>query len=331
MKKLQFAILVSILVLFSCEGETVGYASMSDSIAVDSINNDTLLLLTQSQADSLEFRLKHHYTNNFNFVVKADTLMLIPLVDDAVRDTCWVNKGDVIAVAAINQSDTVLVKVARDQYTMGWISEEELLAKAVPDDMISQMIDRLTGSRAIWMSILVVLGIIGFLHRRRKKHKLQIFQFDEMDSFYPILMLILVGILASLYASIQNFAPEFWQEYYFHPTLNPLILPTIMAILVVTVWLLLIVFIALVLDVYHHFYALQGINYLLELCGLSMLVYLAISWTTRIYVGYFLLITLIVILLWIYFKHIRCSYLCGACGGKMRKKGICPHCGQENI
>ena len=126
---------------------------------------DSLMLLTQSQADSLAFRLKHHYTNNFNFLVKADTLMLVPR-DDEMADTCFVVQDDVIAVAKFKeQDDTVWVKVARDQITMGWVTEEELLVSTTPDDGISVIIDRLTGTRVIWMSALLALGLIAMLIR----------------------------------------------------------------------------------------------------------------------------------------------------------------------
>ena len=101
---------------------------------------DTLLELTQKQADSLEFRLLHHYTLNFNFVVKADSLVLIPR-EDELNDTSRVRKHDRIAVADIRELDTIWIKVARDQFTMGWIPEDELLKGVVPDDPISQVID----------------------------------------------------------------------------------------------------------------------------------------------------------------------------------------------
>ena len=288
---------------------------------------DSLLELTQAQADSLEFRLLHHYTNNFNFVVKADSLVIIPR-EDEMYDTCKVRKDDRIAVADIRELDTVWIKVARDQFTMGWIPEDELLQGVVPDDPISQVIDSLTVSRYIWMSVLVVLGIAGFVGfiLKRKGLQLQIFRFDEMDSFYPTLFLILVASLACLYASIQKFTPEFWQEYYFHPTLNPLILPAVMAVLVVLMWAVIIAFIAMLIEVYHHFEFFQGLTYVLEMLGLAMVSYLVISWTTSAYVGYGLLVIYIVLLLWIYYKYIRCRYICGSCGRSIRQKGICPHC-----
>lgn len=269
------------------------------------VSSDTSLLLNTFQADSLKFRLRHHYTINFNFVVKCDSLTLIPYEGDLISDTCVVYRGDVIAVASIktmsaDSTDAVWVKVAHDQYTMGWINETDLLNGVAPDDSISEMIYFMTGIRGVWMSSLVLMGVIGFLLRRGKVKKLQILRFDEMDSFYPVLLLTTVGIMGSLYASIQNFVPEFWQEFYYHPTLNPFQLPMIMSALVFLFWLIVIIYIAVVDEVYHNFYFLPGVAYLLELTGLTMVVYLIISWTTLIYVGYVLLLAMIISLWYIY-------------------------------
>ena len=95
-----------------------------EKLSADNSVADTLLELTQKQADSLEFRLLHHYTNNFNFVVKVDSLVLIPR-EDEMNDTSRVRKNDRIAVADIREQDTIWIKVARDQFTMGWISEDD--------------------------------------------------------------------------------------------------------------------------------------------------------------------------------------------------------------
>ncbi len=326
MNKLLYILLLLVIPFGNCSALSQGGDVDNDGLSEES---DSLLLLTPAQADSLEFRLLHHYTNNYNFVVKADSLLLVPR-EDELYDTCCVRKDDCIAVADIRELDTVWIKVARDQFTMGWITEDELLKGVVPDDPISQVIDALTVSRSIWMTILVVLGVFGFFLKRRGLHKLQIFRFDEMDSFYPTLFLILVSSLGCLYASIQAYTPEFWQEYYFHPTLNPLILPAIMAVLVALMWAVIIVFIAMLVDVYHHFYFFQGLVYVLEMLGAAMISYLVISWTTAFYLGYALIAIYIVLLLYIYYKYIRCRFVCGSCGRNIRQKGTCPHCGAFN-
>ena len=308
-------------------------------------STDTVPKLTPQQVDSVVFRLTHHYGPNFNFELKADSMILVPREGDLIQDTCVVRNKDLLVVAQIKRieasdstmEDTFLIKVAHDQTTMGWVKESELLENAVPDDPISQLIDFMTGSRAIWMSSFLGFGVIAFFFRKMRKQKMSIGLSDltvvdliEMDSFYPPLLLILVACVAALYASVQNFVPEFWQEYYFHPTMNPLLLPPIMAVLVTLVWLTLIVIVAVVIEVYNNFYSFRGIIYLFEIAGVCMLVYLLISWTILIYVGYLLLPILIAYLIYYYFKYIRCTMTCGHCGRKIREKGICKHCGAIN-
>lgn len=309
MKKLLY--LIAAIVVMSCVGGTTPQpsdATPRDSDSVPTIvtivdtattADTTLMSLTPGQVDSLVFRLTHHYSENFNFLVKADSLQLIPREGDLITDTCMVYDGDVIAVAAIktmpgDSIDSIWVKVASNQYTMGWIPERELLKGTTPDDIISQLLDWLSSSRAVWMSALVALGVIAwFVGKKKRVNRWELMQLlDEMNSPYPPLFLLLVAIMATLYASVQNFVPEFWQEYYFHPTLNPLVLPPLMAALVVAMWLVVITFLAVVDEVYHHFYFLQGITFLTKLIGVAMLVYLATSWSTLFYVGYLLLAVL---------------------------------------
>lgn len=322
MRKIVYIIL-SVLIA-SCVGGTV--TPPSDTAAADSdsvvtivnivdtttAEDTTLMSLNPQQVDSMLFRLTHHYSENFNFLVKADSLTLIPREGDLLDDTCIVYKDDVIAVAAIkvvpgDSIDSIWVKVASNQMTMGWLRERELLKGATPDDIISEMLDALSSSRVIWMSALLVMGVMAFLLSRRKevnkKHLLYVF--DEMESIYPSLFMLLVAIMASLYASVQNFVPEFWQEYYFHPTLNPLVLPPLMASLVVVLWLVIITYLAVIDEVYHHFYFMPGITYLTKLTGVAMLVYLVISWTTLFYVGYPLLVAFVYFMIRMMMKKMK--------------------------
>jgi hypothetical protein len=327
MRKLLY-IIWGILIV-SCVGGTASQTSdsvPSDSDSVPTIVNivdttivedSTLMDITPQQVDSLVFRLTHHYSENFNFLVKADSLKLIPREGDLIIDTCHVYKDDVIAVAAIktipgDSIDSIWVKVASNQTTMGWIPESELLKGATPNDLISEMLDALSSSRAIWMSALAAIGLITIIIGRRKTVKrqdlLNVFNFlDEMQSPYPVLFLLLVAIMASIYASVQNFVPEFWQEYYFHPTLNPLVLPPLMAALVVVLWLVIITFIAVIDEVYHHFYFTPGIIHLAKISGAAMMIYLIISWTTLIYVGYLLLVVLVCFLVQTILKTIKAT------------------------
>ncbi len=225
-------------------------------------------------------------------------------------------------------ADTVWVKVATEHKTMGWITESTLLKHTVPNDSISELLRSLTNTRLLWMGGLLLLGILGvYIHRWYNKKNIRMVKINEMDSLYPFLFIMLIAMLACLYSSIQNFAPEYWQEYYFHPTLNPFLLPPVMAILVILVWLIIIVFIALLMETYNHFSFARGVAYFLEIMGASMFVYLFISWTTRIYIGYMLFIILTWFLWVLYNGYVKYKYQCPKCGEKVRSKGKCPKCG----
>ena len=290
--------MLSILtLLLSCVGNNTGQEKPTDDTIINIVDtttiqpDSTLMALTPRQVDSLNFRLKHHYSENFNFVVKADSLTLIPRQGDLLQDTCQIHEGDLIAVAAISQqADTVWLKVAHDQQTMGWLTESQLLEGASPDDPISQMLYTLSSLRGIWMSILAAIGLIAFLIRQRRHQQMQFLKFP---SLYPRLFILLIALMAATYATVQNFLPEYWQEYYFHPTLNPLVLPPIMAFLVTIVWLLIITFIAVLDEAYHKLQAQPAIELIIELIGIGMITYLIISWTTLYYIGYLLLLMLI--------------------------------------
>ena len=225
-------------------------------------------------------------------------------------------------------ADTVWVKVATEHKTMGWITESTLLKHTVPNDSISELLRSLTNTRLLWMGGLLLLGILGvYLHRWYNKKNVRMVKLNEMDSLYPFLFIMLIATLACLYASIQNFTPEYWQEYYFHPTLTPFLLPPVMAILVILVWLILVVFIALLMETYNNFTFARGVAYFLEIMGASMFVYLFISWTTRIYIGYLLFIVLVWFLWVLYNGYVKYNYQCPKCGEKVRSKGKCPKCG----
>lgn len=255
---------------------------------------DTLLLLTRSQADSLNFRLSHHYTLNYNFIVTSPSgLMLLPHTDP-MGDTLILRKGDLIVVADINTSDpdTVWVKVARDQTTMGWTTEQQLMQATSPNDTISILIDRLARGRVWWMTILAIIGIALLAYRHM--FRISLLQYSRhIDMLLPSLFLSITGVVACLYASIQMWIPEFWQEYYFHPTLNPFILPPLMAVLVSIVWLDIITYVAVLTEACRRLYPLQALLYVLELSGLALVVYLLIYHSTHIYLGYLLLPLLI--------------------------------------
>ena len=295
---------------------------------------------SERQRGSISFYDKHHYTNNYNFVVKSDSLVLLrqqpeELLSHFDTDSVVVYRHDNLVVADIrvlpaDSVDSVWVQLARDQETFGWTHESTLLKKVEPDDPISQFISTFSD-----IHLLIFLGIIAlmgsaYLMRKIAKKNAKIVHFNDIDSFYPTLLAILVASAATFYASIQLFAPETWRHFYFHPTLNPFTVPTILSIFLVSVWAMLIVALAVVDDVRKQMPLGEAVLYLCGLAGVCAIDYIVFSITTLYYIGYILWAAYIFFALQRYWFHARCCYVCGNCGAQLHCKGRCPYCGMWN-
>lgn len=294
--------------------------------------------MTPSRRDSIEFVKTHHYTINFNFEVTGDSLVLLrqsPRDRDVIYDSCVVYKGDKLVVADINKVsgdaiDSIWIKVARDQETMGWTRESVLLKKVIPNDPISFFIHVFSNQHLVYFLCLLAVAISFYLYRAVRRNKLHIVHFNDINTFYPTLLCMLVAGAATLYASVQHFVPDTWVEFYFHPTLNPFGLPFVLSCFLLFVWLIIIVFLAVVDDVKRQLGWGGTFPYLLGLAGVCMVLYLFFTFFTLIYIGYvFLFLYWCMALVW-YNRHFGYRYLCGKCGQKLRKKGTCPHCGAYN-
>ena len=276
--------------------------------------------LTEQQLDSISFYTTHHYTQGYNFVVSHDSLKVLeqqnemmPVPDIlsaefttgdetmpmlSLVDSITLRRHEHLVVADIrtvptDSIDSVWVKVARDQLTFGWVHESELLAAVSPDDPISQFIDFFSDSHLLIFLAFCVLvgGAYGLRHLLRKGAK--IVHFNDIPSFYPTLLCLLVAASAVLYSSIQLFAPEMWRHFYYHPSLNPFTLPWHLGLFVVFVWALLIVGIATVDDIRHFLPFGESILYLGGLAAVCAVDYVVFSFTTLYYIGYPLLIAYI--------------------------------------
>ena len=276
--------------------------------------------LTEQQLDSISFYTTHHYTQNYNFVVTGDSLvvvaqqpeaMAIPDVVSALNsqlstlnsqlsplnslDSITLRKNERIVVADImtvtsDTIDSVWVKVARDQLTFGWIHENELLAKVSPDDPISQFIDLFSNVHLLVFMAFCVVIVAAYGVRRLMRRGAKIVHFNDIPSFYPTALCLLVASSAVLYSSIQLFGPESWRHFYYHPSLNPFGLPLHLGLFVTSVWAIIIVAIATVDDVTKHLPLGSAILYLGGLLAVCAVCYVVFSITTLYYIGYPLLI-----------------------------------------
>lgn len=290
--------------------------------------------------DSLSFYTKHHYTENYNFVVKSDSIMLLrQQPEEAVSmmptDTFSVYRNDPLVVADIrilpNDSiDSVWVQVARDQLTFGWIHESELLPRVMPDDPISQFISTFSDRHLLFFLVIIsLIGITYLLHFIQKRNA-RIVHFNDIHSIYPTLLAITIACSATIYATIQVFVPEMWRHFYYHPTLNPFSVPLFLSIFLATVWALLILAIACVDVVFRHLSLREGTLYLSGLAAVCAFNYIVFSLTTLYFIGYPLLVLYIYYALNIYRKKSHCRFICGHCGAMLTKKGRCPYCGTIN-
>ena len=269
--------------------------------------------LTAQQLDSISFYTTHHYTQNYNFVVTGDSLVVVAQqpedmsVPDVVsielesigeemkKDSITIRRHEHVVVADIktvpsDSIDSVWVKVARDQLTFGWIHENELLSNVSPDDPISQFIDAFSNTHLLVFMAFCILTGAAYGLRRLMRKGCKIVHFDDIPSFYPTALCLLIASAAVLYSSIQLFAPETWRHFYYHPSLNPFALPFWLGVFISSVWAIIILGLATIDDVYHSLPLADAILYLIGLGAICAVVYVVFSITTLSYIGYPLLI-----------------------------------------
>ena len=290
--------------------------------------------------DSLSFKSGRHYSVNYNFVVKADSIILLrqqpeELAAELAADSFSVAKGAHLVVADIRLldgvgTDSVWVQVATEQSDFGWIHESSLLPLVVPDDPISQFISFFSDTHVLFSLVFVIVVAFAYGVRHMSRRRSSIVLFNDIGSFYPTLLTLLVAFAATFYASIQNFAPDVWRHFYYNPTLNPFSVPLLLAVFLCSVWLMLLVGLAAVDDVRKELPLDEAVMYLVSLAGFCAVDYIVFSITALYYIGYLLLVAYTLFCLYSYHVNHRCRYVCGNCGKKIRSKGTCPYCGTEN-
>ena len=271
------------------------------------------------------------YALNSNFRVTADTLWLhqLPLLDSIP-----VREGDELVVAEITarkemEGDSVWVKVARDQETIGWVPERQLLSHIVPVDPISRCIHLFSNSHALPFFLVLAVFFLCFVYRALRRKQIKLIWLNDIDSVFPITLSWLMAAAATLYNSMQHFVPETWERYYYDPSLNPFDLPLVLGLFVLSVFLILLLGVALLDDLFHQTTMEVAFFYLLGLasCCIFLYIFFTYLWVYLAYVAF------IAYSVWCVRRLRKANsypYACGACGAKMRSKGICPHCGALN-
>lgn len=298
------------------------------------------LLDSVGQNDSSHFKATHHYSSNYNFVVKADSLVLSKQQPEETlshlqEDSLVVYKNDHLVVADIrimsaDSIDSVWVQVARDQQTFGWIHESKLLPNVVPDDPISLFISTFSDIHLLVFLVIIVLISVYYIMRKLLSASLPIVHLRDINSIYPTLLVLLVATSATFYASIQLFAPQVWHHFYFHPTLNPFSVPLPLNLFLLSVWAILLIGLAAIDDVRHLLPLGDEVLYLCGLAAVCAVNYIIFSVSTLYYIGYPLLIVYVYWAIKRYIKMPRIKFVCGNCGMPLEKSRRCKHCGALN-
>lgn len=255
------------------------------------------------QLDSISFSTTHHYTNKFNFLVFKDSLELMrqqpeEYISGLPVDTFAVKKNHLLVVTDIrmvpqDSIDSVWVQLATENNDFGWIQESKLLPRVVPDDPISEFIMTFSNVHLLIFLVVIVVITMAYLVRKVFHSNGKIVHFNDIDSPYPVTMVLLVSISAAFYGWIQSFEPEVWRHFYFHPSLNPFAVPHLLGVFLALVWAVLIVALACVDEVYHRLTFGEGLLYLGGLAGVCALDYIIFSVLSLYYIGYVLLIAYI--------------------------------------
>lgn len=281
------------------------------------------------------------YGSNYNFVMVGDSLDLQveqPLHNQPVSllgDSVAVYKNDQLVVGRImvipeDTIDSIWVMVARDQLTMGWVHESELLSQVVPDDPISQFIYLFSQRHLIFFLALLLTVLVVYSISLVFRKRMHIVHFMDIATCYPTFLCITLSGSVVLYASIQRFIPETWVTFYYQPSLNPFGLPPILSLFVCSIWLLVILLIATIEEVIHQLPLSEAVLYMLSLVGVCMVDYLVLSLTVPHSIGYVIFIVYAIWAFAHYARHYRPHFLCGHCGAKMHSLGTCTHCGAKN-
>lgn len=255
------------------------------------------------QLDSISFSTTHHYTNKYNFLVFKDSLELMrqqpeEYISGLKVDTFAVKKNHLLVVTDIrmvpqDSIDSVWVQLATENNDFGWVRESKLLRRVVPDDPISEFIMTFSNVHLLIFLVVIVIITMAYLVRKVFHSNGKIVHFNDIDSPYPVTLVLLVSISAAFYGWIQSFEPEMWRHFYFHPSLNPFAVPHLLGVFLALVWAVLIVALACVDEVYHRLTFGEGLLYLGGLAGVCALDYIIFSVLSLYYIGYVLLIAYI--------------------------------------
>lgn len=293
-----------------------------------------------TRVDSAQFRANHHYWKGGYFIT-TDSLKLFSAMPGEVgsiflKDSTYLGAAEPLIVVNVDcvetkHSDSLWVMVAAGAESLGWVSEKAFRQYTVPDNMISRFIYTFSSIRIQIILTCLGVAILFFFIQRLRYTGFQMVHLNDIKSVYPTLLCIVVSGSAVLYGTLQQFAPDVWEEFYFHPTLNifaPISWPV--RIFVLSCWLMLIVGIAVVDDLRKQPGVVNAVSYLSALVLICLLLYFFFTQTVHFYFGYPILLLYWGYALRRHLFHNAARYRCGACGNALRRVEKCPYCGAIN-
>ncbi len=345
MRKLALCIplLLFVVLGMSCSKDTFSDPEWSE--ARDSLSDDSTVMQEAS------FALTHHYSIGFNFEVRTDTMVLLSDIQRSVGllftspDSIPLTSGDQILVAEIvkvseDAEDSVWVKLVRDAQCFGWARESYLLRNVTPSDPISIAIMffsdvHVSIALLLLACFIVLIGLRVISYRRHcrrygGRHSflryMPLPHINDICSPYPLLLYLTLAGSAVFYSTMQLYAFQTWQHFYFHPTLNPFAVPWVLGAFLASLWLMLLFFIATLIDMVRQLYFVRLCIYFCSMLALMGALYVFFSLTTLYHIGYFIFPIYVVASVWYYIRFTRPLYSCGNCGIPLHELGPCPHC-----
>ena len=259
-----------------------------------------LLILLLTSCKHSERAQSRYYGESYNFIVDVDSMQLLrflPSEASTFQDTVYVYENDRVAIADILTSDsleitsdTSWVQLMRDATTFGWIEEMSMREQVVPADPISQGIKGFADNHLLVFLIFITAIVGTYWLRKSYKMKVPIVHLNDIPSAYPAVLCMFMAVNATIYATIQLYYQESWQHFYYHPTLNPLAEHGIIAFFLMLVWVIIIMAVACVSEVFRLLKPLEATLYLLGLIAVCAIDYIIFSQLTLCYIGYPLLL-----------------------------------------
>lgn len=284
-----------------------------------------------SKADTTVASTARPYSKGANLEVKADTLWLrsLPLLDSIP-----LLKGDPLVIAEISihpedSVDSVWVKVARDQNTMGWVAEKSLLPHTVPNDPIAQGIHFFSQTHTLVFLLITAIFLLWFFLLKVRQKPTRLLWFNDIDSVFPISLSWVLAATATVYNSIQTFVPQQWQAYYYAPSLSPFDYEGWLMVLLIGFWLILLLGLALLDDLIRAEKGETALFYVVGLGAAYVVIYVLFT-LVWVYVAYVLFIIYTVFCIYLLRKNNAPTLQCGQCGSPIAQRGKCPRCGAIN-